>query len=77
MTPTTSEVTDNMTDVLRARCTPELKQRLQRVAQRNPMTRDLADHIRYAVERYIESEERKVLPGMGATAATAAALTAD
>lgn len=57
MTPTTSEVTDNMTDVLRARCTPELKQRLQRVAQRNPMTRDLADHIRLAVEEYIGRNE--------------------
>lgn len=57
MTPTTLDVTDNMTDVLRARCTPELKNRLQRVAQRNPVSRDLADHIRLAVEEYISRNE--------------------
>ena len=45
------------TDVLRARCTPELKLRLQRVAQRNPVSRDLADHIRLAVEEYISRNE--------------------
>lgn len=57
MTPTTPDVTDNMTEVLRARCTAELKQRLLRVAQRNPVSRDMADHIRLAVEEYISRNE--------------------
>lgn len=57
MTPTTPDVTDNMTEVLRARCTVELKQRLMRVAQRNPVSRDMADHIRLAVEEYISRNE--------------------
>lgn len=68
---------DKLTEVLPVtRVTPSLRARLERIAATS-VTPRVSDHIRYAVERYIESEERKVLPGMGATAATVAALTAD
>ena len=38
------------------RCTAALKRRLERVAQRS-VTRNLADHIRFAVEMYVAEEE--------------------
>lgn len=46
------------------RCTAALKRRLERVAQRS-VTRNLADHIRFAVEVYVAEEEgrQEVLAG--------------
>lgn len=38
------------------RCTATLKARLERIAVRS-ISRNLADHIRFAVERYIDAEE--------------------
>lgn len=38
------------------RCTPTLKARLEKVAERS-VTRNLADHIRYAVEIYVDAAE--------------------
>jgi predicted transcriptional regulator len=56
MTPNTQEAT-NLSDVLRVRCTPELKQRLALVASRNPVSRELSDHIRLAIEEYVKRNE--------------------
>lgn len=68
---------DKLTEVLPVtRVTPSLRARLERIAATS-VTPRVSDHIRYAVERYIESEERKVLPGMGANAAAVAALAAE
>ena len=68
---------DKLTEVLPVtRVTPSLRARLERIAATS-VTPRVSDHIRYAVERYIESEERKVLPGMGAPAAAVAALAAE
>ena len=70
---------DKLTDVLPVtRVTPSLRERLERIAATS-VTPRVSDHIRYAVERYIESEERKmnVLPGRGTTAAAVAALAAE
>lgn len=44
---------DRYSAVLRARCTPDLKERLDTYAQQHPLTRDAADHIRLAVEEYL------------------------
>lgn len=38
------------------RCTPTLKSRLERLAERS-VTRNLADHIRFAVENYVDTAE--------------------
>jgi len=46
---------NTMTEVLRARCTPELKRRLESVTMRRPG--DVSDHIRYAVEQYVAAAE--------------------
>lgn len=44
------------------RCSTELKKRLWLVSQRSA-AKDLADHIRAAVEQYVEREEKRmVLP---------------
>jgi hypothetical protein len=40
------------------RCTASLKRRLERVAATS-VTTNLADHIRFAVERYVAEEELK------------------
>lgn len=40
------------------RCTPALKRRLERVAYRS-VARNLADHIRFAVEMYVAEEEAR------------------
>ena len=56
---------ETQTDYLpQVRCTPALKRRLERVAQRS-VTRNLADHIRFAVEMYVAEEEgrQEVLAG--------------
>lgn len=46
---------DNMTEFLPTiRCTPEMKEMLYRIA-RQSVSRSLADHIRFAIERYIEA----------------------
>ena len=45
----TELLTENLPPV---RCKPSLKSRLQLLAQRS-ITRDLSDHIRFAVERYV------------------------
>ena len=42
----------------RVRCTAALRRRLERIAERS-ITTNLADHIRYAVERYVATEEAK------------------
>lgn len=43
------------------RVEPSLKERLERIAQ-DSVSHNLTDHIRYAVARYIEAEERKRQP---------------
>lgn len=53
--------TSNMTDYLpQTRCTPEMKARLEAIAA-NSVARNISDHIRFAVERYIEQRERSVI----------------
>jgi predicted transcriptional regulator len=48
---------ERLTEVLpMVRCTPSLKDRLERIAAKS-VTRNLTDHIRYAVELYVEGEE--------------------
>lgn len=55
----TNEQPETQTEYLpQVRCTPRLKRRLEQVAQ-GSVTPNLADHIRYAVERYVESEENR------------------
>lgn len=49
---------NTMTETLRARCTPEMKRRLETLALRR--AGDVSDHIRYAVEQYIAAEEREL-----------------
>ncbi|TXH47638.1 MAG: hypothetical protein E6Q97_26785 [Desulfurellales bacterium] len=41
------------------RCSAEVKARLWAIAQRS-VAKKLADHIRLAVERYVEEEEKKL-----------------
>lgn len=50
---------NTMTETLRARCTPELKRRLELVTLRRPG--DVSDHIRFAIEQYVIAEEAKQL----------------
>lgn len=40
------------------RCEPSLKERLERITDRS-VAPSLADHIRFAVERYVADEERR------------------
>ena len=40
------------------RCEPSLKERLERITDRS-VAPSLADHIRFAVERYVIDEERR------------------
>jgi predicted DNA-binding protein len=47
-----------LTEILRVRFTPTMKHRLERVAGQSA-AREISDHVRYAVERYVENEERK------------------
>lgn len=48
-----------MTEYLpQVRCPASLKRRLEQVAAES-VTPNLADHIRYAVERYVRAEEAK------------------
>lgn len=56
MTPNTTEA-PNLSDVLRVRCTPDLKRRLTVVASRNPVSTDLSDHVRLAIEEYLKRNE--------------------
>lgn len=52
---------ERMTEMLpMVRCTPSLKLRLERIAEAS-VARSLGDHIRYAVERYVEAEEGRHL----------------
>jgi hypothetical protein len=52
--------TDNFTERLpMLRCTPEMKNALQKIAQRS-VARNIADHMRYALERYIEDNAELV-----------------
>lgn len=46
-----------MTEILRARCTPELKRRLEDLALRQ--AGDVSDHIRHAIEQYVAAEEAR------------------
>lgn len=43
------------------RIEPALKERLERIAQRS-VSHNLADHIRYAVTKYVETEESRQQP---------------
>lgn len=53
-------INEPMTEYLpQVRCTATLKQRLQRVVA-DSVSRELADHLRYATERYVESEEQRL-----------------
>lgn len=53
-------INEPLTEYLpQVRCTATLKLRLQRVAA-GSVARELADHIRYATERYVESEEQRL-----------------
>jgi predicted transcriptional regulator len=55
---------ETQTDYLpQVRCTPALKRRLEQVAARS-VTRNLADHIRYAVEQYVLAEEAQRSTGL-------------
>lgn len=57
--PIKTPIVEQLTDYLpQVRCTPSLKLRLERVADES-ITANLADHIRFAVERYVEAEESR------------------
>jgi len=60
-------INEPMTDYMpQVRCTSTLKQRLQRIAGES-VSRELADHIRYAIEAYVADEEqRRGLPPVAA-----------
>jgi Arc/MetJ-type ribon-helix-helix transcriptional regulator len=47
-----------MTEIMRVRITATMKARLERIAA-SGAAREVSDHVRYAVERYVENEERK------------------
>lgn len=50
-------INEPLTEYLpQVRCSPTLKARLERLAERS-VTRNLADHIRFAVENYVETAE--------------------
>lgn len=50
-------INEPLTEYLpQVRCAPTLKTRLERVAERS-VTRNLADHIRFAVENYVDAAE--------------------
>lgn len=50
-------INEPLTEYLpQVRCAPTLKTRLERVAERS-VTRNLADHIRFAVENYVDAVE--------------------
>jgi hypothetical protein len=55
-------INEPLTEYLpQVRCAPTLKTRLERVAERS-VTRNLADHIRLAVEEYISRNEPPATP---------------
>ena len=66
-------INEPMSDYLpQVRCTATLKQRLQRIAGES-VARELADHIRYAIEAYVAEEEQRLdLPPIVAPTANTA-----
>lgn len=49
------ETQNTMTEYLpQTRCTPEMKAALELIAK-NSVARNISDHIRFAVERYVDS----------------------
>lgn len=51
---------ERMTETIaQFRVTPTLRKRLQRVADASVTRGVITDHVRMAVERYVENEERK------------------
>ncbi|MBX3050846.1 MAG: ribbon-helix-helix protein, CopG family [Caldilineaceae bacterium] len=45
-----------MTETMWVRCTPEMKAALEAIA-RQSVARNISDHIRFAVERYIAQQD--------------------
>lgn len=45
--------TSNMTERVVLRCTPDMKRKLEAIAEQS-VAKNLSDHIRFAVEQYIE-----------------------
>ena len=61
-------INEPLTEYLpQVRCTPTLKARLERLAERS-VTRNLADHIRFAVENYVDAAE--VVPAIATETAS-------
>lgn len=50
---------ENMTEVIKFRCTPEMKAALDEVA-RYSITDNISDHLRAALEQYIARESAKL-----------------
>lgn len=51
--------------IVRARVPAALRLRLERIAQRS-VARELSDHVRAAIERYVETEEAAQNPAPAA-----------
>lgn len=43
----------------KVRCTPTMKRKLEEIAAQS-VTRNISDHIRFALEQYIEEQEKKL-----------------
>ena len=46
-----------LTTQIVVRMTPQLRKELEEVAQASAMSLTLADHVRYAIERYVRSQQ--------------------
>jgi predicted DNA-binding protein len=57
---------NTMTETIRARCTPELKQRLEALTRQR--AGDISDHIRFAIETYVASIEAQPTTAQPTTA---------
>ncbi len=50
------EVEETRSETLWVRCTPSLKRRLQELAAKS-VAKDVSDHVRFAIEEYLETHE--------------------
>lgn len=51
------ESTEMYTETITVRTTPEMKRKLKKIAKRSVSSK-LGDHIRFALDSYIEQQER-------------------
>lgn len=51
------EQTESLSEKVQIRMTPTTRAELEQIAARNPLTNDLAKHIRLAIDEYIERQQ--------------------